>query len=152
MNPSMQNSRGMSLVEMLISMTLGLILLTGMIAVFSGNKRSSELNTAMANIQENARFALSAIGKDIRMASYQGCLDPRRGMLNVKAEAAPIPVTGVLPDGSPMYNFNRSAIAGSVVEQPHNWIPAIDGGFIPPVMNDRPGSWRPCCNWQLRQC
>ena len=127
--------KGVSLIELLISMGLGLILLTGMIAVFSGNKRSAELNTAMANIQENARFALNQIGEDIRMASFQGCLDPRQGELNVKGVSAPIPIIGVLPEGGPHYSFNRSSVAGSVVVQPAQWQPAIAGGFVPPVTN-----------------
>ena len=127
--------RGVSLVELLIAMTLGLLLLAGMIAVFSGNQRSSELNTAMANIQENARFALSALGKDIRMAGYQGCLDSRRGRMTVKATVAPIPVDGVLPNGQPNFNSNLSAATGSVVQPNGDWWPPIPGGFQPPAVN-----------------
>jgi len=104
---------GVSLIELLIAMTLGLILLAGMIAVFSGNKRSSELNTAMANIQENARFALSALGKDIRMAGFQGCLDSRRGRMIVKSVDAPVPTDGVNADGSVKHNINLSAATES---------------------------------------
>jgi len=82
-------SRGFSLVELLIAMTLGLILMTGLIVVFSENKKSVELNSAMANIQENARFALSALSQDIRLSSYQGCLDSRRGAMNVLSVQSP---------------------------------------------------------------
>jgi len=129
---------GVSLIELLIAMTLGLILLAGMIAVFSGNKRSSELNTAMANIQENARFALSALGNDIRMAGFQGCLDSRRGRMTVKANDAPVPTDGVYPDGSTKHNPNLSAATGSVIQPSGAWVPAIAGGFtasdkFPPV-------------------
>jgi len=74
---------GVSLVELLIAMTLGLVLLAGMLTVFAGNKQSSELNTALAQIQENARFALSRMSRDMRMAGYQGCLDPNQGTINV---------------------------------------------------------------------
>ncbi len=126
---------GVSLVELLIAMTLGLILLAGMIAVFSGNKRSAELNTAMANIQENARFALNALSKDIRMAGYQGCLDSRRGRLNVVSANAPIPIDGITSDGLPNYNANLSAATGAVVRADGEWFPPIPGGLQPPVDN-----------------
>ena len=46
-----------SLIELLIAMTLGLILIAGMITVLEGNRRSSELNSTMADLQESARFA-----------------------------------------------------------------------------------------------
>jgi type IV pilus assembly protein PilW len=126
---------GLSLVELLIAMTLGLILMTGMIAVFSGNKRSSELNTAMANMQENARFALSTLARDIRMSAYQGCVDVRTSSLKVKALNAPIPIIGTDVSGQPLYDFNASSSTGSVIQPNGNWVPAIPGGFIPPVNN-----------------
>jgi len=129
---------GVSLVELLIAMTLGLILLAGMLAVFSGNKRSSELNTAMANIQENARFALNALAKDIRMAGFQGCLDSRRGRMAVKSKTAPIPEDGLNVDGAKKHNANLSAATGSVIQASGEWKPKIPGEFsaadtYPPV-------------------
>lgn len=117
--------RGFSLVEMMIAMTVGLVLLTGMIAVFSGNKRSSDMNAAMANIQENARFALSQIARDIRMSGYQGCMDMNNGgELFVKAQASP--TTNFLSD---------TATTGSVVQGDGSWAPAPPGAFAPPVAN-----------------
>ena len=74
-----RSQAGLSLVELMVAMTLGLLLLSGMIAVFSGNQRSAELNTAMANLQESARFALSRMSKDMRLAGHQGCLNPSQG-------------------------------------------------------------------------
>ncbi len=128
-------AKGMSLVELLIAMTLGLILMTGMIAVFSGNKRSSELNTAMANLQENARFALGALSEDVRMAAYQGCLDARRGSLIVKSADAPVPLVGFETDGTPRHDFGITSATGAVVVAANQWEPAIIGGFTPPVVN-----------------
>ncbi len=137
-NNNIQHSRlqqGLSLVELLIAMTLGLILMAGMIAVFSGNQRSSELNTAMANMQENARFALTKLGNDIRMSAFQGCVDVRTASMTVKAVNAPIPVIGMTVTGEPEHNFNATSSTGSVIQANGNWEPAIPGGFIPPVIN-----------------
>lgn len=130
-----QRMQGVSLVELLVAMTLGLILMAGMLAVFASNKRSSDLNTAMANIQENARFALGALSKDIRTAGYQGCLDSRTGLPAVVSAQAPIPQNGTTITGDPILDFSLSAITGSVVLTESNWVPAIPGNFIPPTTN-----------------
>jgi len=129
------NVRGFSLVELLIAMTLGLIIMGGMIAVFSSNKSSSELNTAMANIQENARFAVGALSKDIRMSGFQGCLDSRRGLLEVKSLRSPVPQVGFSTAGEPEHDFSLSSITGSVIISANEWQPAIAGDFVPPVEN-----------------
>lgn len=132
---SVSLQRGMSLVELLIAMTLGLILLSGMLAVFSGNKQSSELNTAMANMQENARFALSTLGRDVRISGYQGCLDPMQGAMNVKSAQSPVIQVGFKTDGTPEHNFRLTSTTGAVVTTPELWMPALSGGFVPPVIN-----------------
>jgi len=129
------SQRGMSLIELLIAMTLGLILLTGMIAVFSGNKSSSELNTAMANIQENARFALSTLSRDVRLSGYQGCLDPMQGSMIVKAAKSPVLQTGFTTEGAPEHNYRLTSTTGAVVVRKDQWLPALSGDFIPPVAN-----------------
>ncbi|MBX2838160.1 MAG: prepilin-type N-terminal cleavage/methylation domain-containing protein, partial [Gammaproteobacteria bacterium] len=116
-----QRSAGFSLVELMIAMVLGLFLIAGMIAVFAGNKRSSELNTAMANIQENARFALNAMARDARMSSYQGCLDVNSGALEIRANAAPTA------------NIRDTATTGSVVVTSNTWVPAPPIGFAEPT-------------------
>lgn len=126
---------GVSLVELMVAMTLGLLLLSGMIAVFSGNQRSAELNTAMANLQESARFALSRLSKDIRLAGYQGCLNPNVGRMSVRAVNSPIAVDGVDINGQPNYVPELSSSTGAVVQADGTWEPAIPGGLLPPALN-----------------
>ena len=87
--------RGFSLVELMIAMTLGLFLTSSMIAVFLGNKRTSEVNTAMANIQENARFALDSIARDARVSGFQGCIDVNSEQLSVRSNNAPVTSGGL---------------------------------------------------------
>lgn len=111
------NISGLSLVELLIATTIGLILTSGMIAVFSGNKRSSELNVAMANLQENARFALDKIANDVRMSGFQGCVDINRGPAKNLAAVAP---TG---------DYHAAAAQASVISTGNLWAPAPPLGF-----------------------
>lgn len=64
---------GMSLIELMIAMVISLVLLAGVISVFVASKRSYGTNNAVAQVQENARFALNFITPVVRMAGYEGC-------------------------------------------------------------------------------
>lgn len=64
---------GIGLIELLISLALGLFLLSGAIAVLVSGKSSYNLNSELTWVQDNARFALSILRNDIRMAGFFGC-------------------------------------------------------------------------------
>lgn len=65
---------GLSLVELMIALTLGLILTLGVIQVFLGSSQTYRTTDATAYLQENLRFSLSRISRDVRMGGNQGCL------------------------------------------------------------------------------
>ncbi len=116
-----KSTRGFSLVEMMIAMTLGLFLISSMIAVFLGNKRTSEVNTAMANIQENARFALDSIARDARVAGFQGCIDLNSEQLKVRSKTAPVTTGGL----------RATSTHASVINSDGSWTPTSPIGFTP---------------------
>jgi type IV pilus assembly protein PilW len=64
--------RGLSLVELLVAMALGLLLLAGVIQVVLGSKRSYQTGVALAELQESGRFALEAMTQDLRNAGFTG--------------------------------------------------------------------------------
>jgi type IV pilus assembly protein PilW len=66
---------GLSLIELLVAIALGGILLGGAISLFVNNRATYEITNEMARLQENARFALQLLGKDIRMAGHVGCVN-----------------------------------------------------------------------------
>lgn len=68
--------RGFSLVELLVAITIGLVVVGTVTSVYLSSKQSYRLNQALAEIQENARFALEFLKRDIRMAGLWGCADP----------------------------------------------------------------------------
>ena len=65
---------GVTLVELMVALVLGLVLTGGIIKVFSGNRVTYEFNQSLSRIQENARFALDHMAWNARMAGYQGCI------------------------------------------------------------------------------
>ena len=126
--PTARNAQGFSLVEMLLAMTIGLLLISGMIAVFAGNKRSSDLNSAMADIQENARFAMNSMASEIRMSGFQGCMD-----LNFITPT-------LLGNGLPTADLQDTAAMGSVIGNGNLWTPAPPVGFNPANHDALPGT------------
>lgn len=92
--------KGISLIELMIAFALGLFITMGMIGLFVNAKQSYRLNENMSRLQENARFAMSFISRDIRMADYHACV--RTGHLDNA-------VIGV--DNSGTYNTDSITLA-----------------------------------------
>ncbi len=61
---------GLSLVELLVSMVIGLFLLAGIITNFVGTKNSDKMRDAISEMDGNARFALDLMQKTIMHAGY----------------------------------------------------------------------------------
>lgn len=69
-----RHQQGLSLIELMIAMTLGLFLLLAVVGTYVGSKQSYALANANARVQEAGRFAMEFLAQDIRMADYWGCL------------------------------------------------------------------------------
>lgn len=65
---------GLSLVELLIAMVLGLTLAAGVAQVYVGNNQTQRDQEAHMRMQENGRFAIHFLSQEVRMAGYLGCL------------------------------------------------------------------------------
>lgn len=64
---------GFGLIELMISMVLGLLVLGAAIAVFQSNQRTFDANEGTNRIQEGARVAYELMSKDIRAAGGSAC-------------------------------------------------------------------------------
>jgi type IV pilus assembly protein PilW len=71
--------QGLSLIELLVSMVLGLTLATGVIQIYAGSNTTERDREARQRIQENGRFATSFLAQEIRMGGYLGCLGGLEG-------------------------------------------------------------------------
>lgn len=66
---------GFSLIELLVATVIGLVLLSGIYQVFLSSDTGYRYNEQLARLQENGRFVLDLITRDIRLAGYLGCGD-----------------------------------------------------------------------------
>lgn len=65
--------KGFSLIELLVATAIGLVLLGGIYQVFVGSTTGYRYNEQLSRLQENGRFVLDLMTRDIRMAGYIGC-------------------------------------------------------------------------------
>jgi type IV pilus assembly protein PilW len=63
--------RGMSLVEMMIAMTIGLVLTVVIANLFLGSKQTHRTQDDLSRMQENTRFAFNIIGRSLRQSGYR---------------------------------------------------------------------------------
>lgn len=65
--------RGLTLVEIMIALLIGLVLTGGAIQIFVSSKQGYRANEALARIQENGRYALNFLQRDVRGTGFWGC-------------------------------------------------------------------------------
>ena len=63
---------GITLVELMVAMVIGLVLSGAAIMIYSNSKHTFGVQVNIANVQENGRYVLQLLQEDIRMAGYWG--------------------------------------------------------------------------------
>lgn len=72
-NTAMNKQCGISLVELLIALAIGLLLLVCVIEIFNSQKQLYQFSQSLARLQENGRMAIVSLSRDVRMAGFVGC-------------------------------------------------------------------------------
>lgn len=78
MNPAMRiasarRQSGVSLIELMISLVLGLLVVAGAIGIFMSNRRAYAGTETLGRLQENARVAFELMSRDVREAGGNPC-------------------------------------------------------------------------------
>ncbi|MBT8082381.1 MAG: PilW family protein [Gammaproteobacteria bacterium] len=73
---------GVSLVEVMIAMVLGLFLMGSVVQFFVQSRQSNRVHEATARMQETGRMALEILSRDIRMADFWGCTSSIADVVN----------------------------------------------------------------------
>jgi prepilin-type N-terminal cleavage/methylation domain-containing protein len=64
--------RGFTLVELMVALTIGLLMSFGLIRVFASSSESYQSLSQASQQIENGRYAMQAIGEDLKHAGYYG--------------------------------------------------------------------------------
>jgi len=68
-------TRGFSLVELMVALLIGSFLIIGAVTVFVQSRNTYSVSETVARLQENARYAMSTLEPDIRLANYWGLMN-----------------------------------------------------------------------------
>lgn len=137
---------GLSLIELLIAMVLGLTLASGVLQIYVGNSTTERSQEARLRIQENGRFGLNFLSQEIRMAGYLGCLGGiESATVNSTLDGPPAafqPLTGIqgweatgTDPGTVNNSVEDAAVAATNTAE---W--TSSGGNVVPVINAVPNS------------
>lgn len=85
--------KGIGLIELLVSMFIGLFVMAGVVQMFATTTQNSIAASGSSRIQENIRYAFYRIREDVTQAGNLGCLN------------ASYISNGFLKDGSPINNM-----------------------------------------------
>jgi type IV pilus assembly protein PilW len=113
--PAHSGSRGFSLIELLVSLALGLFLMGGVISIFVSNQQSFKDNEGLARIQENTRFAFEQLSREVRDAGAIPC--------GVRTINNVVRIGGITPTSVPWWSdwnagtirIHDSSVASTVV-------------------------------------
>ncbi len=72
MNARYGNQRGFSLIELMVAMVLGVVLMLGVVNIFSSVRASTQLEQNLSRMQENGRFLMNFMLKELHEAGYAG--------------------------------------------------------------------------------
>ncbi len=104
---------GYTLVELLVAVAVGLVLLGGIYQVFQSSDTGYRYNQELSRLQENGRFLLEYMTREVRMAAYRGCLGRNASVENW------------LNDQTYAYNFDVSIEGFDYDAVTSNWSPAL---------------------------
>ncbi|HYA76308.1 MAG TPA: PilW family protein [Burkholderiaceae bacterium] len=67
------NQRGLTLVEMMVSVAIGLLVVGAVLYVYMGSRGAYRISKSTSRVQEAGRFGMDAIMHDVREAGFIGC-------------------------------------------------------------------------------
>ena len=67
---TMSSQRGLTLVELMVALLIGLIIMWGVAKVFVSNRQTYATQEGLARLQENGQYALNFITRHVRQAGY----------------------------------------------------------------------------------
>ncbi|MEW5008717.1 MAG: PilW family protein [Cycloclasticus sp.] len=111
---SKSTQSGVTLVELMIALVLGLIIAAGLSQIFVSSQKTYRITEEQSRLQESARFGFEFITRGFREAGYSGCRAIERLNIQVIANAP-----------TPSYNANN-IVSGSEATSSTLWSPALN--------------------------
>lgn len=105
---------GLTLIELVIAMAIGLFLIAGVIEIFIDNKSTFRNAMAQSRLQENGRFAVEFMSAELRLTGNRGCAGPGAPLVNTLSNATNF-----------AWDFNQQ-LEGYEADSSSTWSPLLD--------------------------
>lgn len=112
---SMRGMRGLSLIELMVALAIGLVVTLGIVGVMGINQQNLRITEGLSESQENARMAFELMARDVRQARDTSCgpVDSIANNLNAQWWGEWWPIRGV--DGST--SIGAVSVGGDVAQR-----------------------------------
>ena len=81
--------KGFTLVELMISLSIGLVLFAGVMSVFVGMRSTTSDTSSFGELQENGRFAVSVLTDDLLRQNFWGDLSETFSLSSLSGNPVP---------------------------------------------------------------
>lgn len=130
--------RGLSLVELLVGVALGLFLVAGAATLFVNHLGNSRRLLLEARLNQDLRAAADLVTRDLRRAGYWGGNNSLQGTTKIGSATSttPNPYAAVSPGvGTITYDFSRDAIENNTRDANERFAFDLSGGAIRMTIN-----------------
>ncbi|EMR14304.1 type IV pilus assembly protein PilW [Methylophaga lonarensis MPL] len=122
MNGIKHLQKGLSLIELMVAIVIGLLLVAGVTQLFANNRQVYNVQDNRARMQENGRYALHALTEAIQRAGYIGC-----------ATRSGPNITNTLDSNPGFLEDFEISLQGNNASGPSNWTPSQDASISSPL-------------------
>jgi prepilin peptidase dependent protein B len=135
-----KNQRGLSLVELMVAMAIGLIVIAAALNFFSRHLRESRAVQVELRLMQDLRSAADLIGRDLRRAGHWG--NAAAGVWQRDAGAADVnPYAFVtIASNDVAFNFSRDAVDNNTVDSNENFGFRLRSGVVEFLLGN--GNWQ----------
>lgn len=92
-----RRERGFTIVELMVALALSLFLLAGITYVVVNSNKNYNTTDSLSRLQENARFAMEFLARDLRRTGYVGCANDVTSVNSTLNNGAMGPAFDVIP-------------------------------------------------------
>ncbi|WP_202841085.1 PilW family protein [Luteimonas saliphila] len=87
-HPQPRREAGLSIIELMVALAIGSLLILALVEVFAASRSAYMLSSGLARTQENGRFAIDILQRDLRMAGHAGCVNDQARFLPANVTAS----------------------------------------------------------------
>lgn len=119
----MNKQRGLTLVELMVALVLGLIVSVAVFTLFVSTLKSNNTHSHLSRLQESARFALHQMQTDLRMTGFRSCLGRKGSTAETDTTADVNLISGI------QYHNDFDQPIQGFHAQGSSWTPALDASI-----------------------